>query len=118
MLDFFAGHIADQATSRAKKSGIKSLPKPFELGNRREQFILACNQLKFGSYRSRVQRSDDTCQDCMMIQRDGFLNIELEYQDPVVAVPNTEGNMVCKRRIRDHNAVEGTLKLLSNTEEH
>jgi hypothetical protein len=53
MPDFFAGHIADQATSRAKKSGIKSLPKPFELGNRREQLILACNQLKFGSNMSR-----------------------------------------------------------------
>ncbi len=94
MPDFFAGHIAVQATSRAKKSGIKSLPKPFELGNRREQFILACNQIKFGSYMSRVQRSDDTRQDWMTIQCDGFLNIELEYQDPVVAVTYTEGNGV------------------------
>ncbi len=117
MPDFLAGHIADQATSRAKKSGIISLPKPFELGNRREQFILACNQLKFGSYMSRAQRSDDTCQYWMMIQCDGYLNIDLNIKTLYWLCQALKA-MVCKKRIRDHHAVEGTLELLSNTEEH
>jgi hypothetical protein len=39
MQDSLAQHIAAQAMSRAKKSGIKSLPKHFELANRKgEQF--------------------------------------------------------------------------------